>query len=95
MEELSFMSKKVWSKAERKLIVLEMIRGEKSVGQICKEYGIGETAAYEWKNKALAAIDNAFEKTKDNKGLEAEKDRLLRIIGEQSLVIDTLKKIVN
>jgi transposase-like protein len=72
-----------------------MLRGEKSVLQICKEYGIAEATAYKWKNKALFALENAFEKTENTKNLDAEKNRLLRIIGEQSLVIDTLKKIVN
>lgn len=89
------MGKKVWSKTEMKLVVLEMLRAEKSVAQICKEYGIGETAAYKWKNKALVAIEEALGKPKKHDNSQAEKDRLLRIIGEQSLVIDTLKKIVN
>jgi transposase-like protein len=89
------MSKKVWSKVEMKLVVLEMLRSEKSVAQVCKEYGVGETAAYKWKNKALTAIEDSLDKPKKNNNPTAEKDRLLRIIGEQSLVIDTLKKIVN
>jgi transposase-like protein len=89
------MRKKNWSKAEMKLIALEMLRGEKSVLQICKEYGIAEATAYKWKNKALSSLENAFEKTEKTKHQDAEKNRLLRIIGEQSLVIDTLKKIVN
>ncbi len=84
---------------EMKLIVLEMLKGEKSVAQICKEYGVGETAAYSWKNKALLAIEDSLSGTKakaqNNKNLEADKERLLKIIGEQSLVIDTLKKIAN
>lgn len=89
------MSKKVWSKTEMKLVVLEMLRSEKSVAQICKEYGIGETAAYNWKNKAMTAIEESLSKPKNTHNYEAEKDRLLKIIGEQSLVIDTLKKIGN
>lgn len=89
------MSRKKWSKEEMKLIVLEMFRGGKSVAQICKEYGIAEATAYKWKNKVLSCLENAFDKNENNKDLEAEKNRLLRIIGEQSLVIDTLKKIAN
>ena len=89
------MSRKEWTKEEMKLIALEMIRGGKTVLQISKEYGIAEPTAYKWKNKVLSALETAFDKNENNKNFEAEKNRLLRIIGEQSLVIDTLKKIAN
>jgi len=88
------MSKKIWSKEEMKLIALEMIRSDKSIRQLCKEYGISEASAYKWKNKALEALDNAFTKNNSkNNNFEAERSRLQRIIGEQACVIDTLKKI--
>ena len=88
------MSKKNWSKEEMKLIALEMIRSEKSMSQICKEYGISESTAYKWKNKALEALDEAFNRNSSkSNNFEFERNRLQRIIGEQTCVIDTLKKI--
>jgi len=51
------MSKKVCSKEEMKLTALEMIRPDKRIRQICKEYGISEAGAYKWKNKALESLD--------------------------------------
>ena len=90
------MQKKSWTKEEMKLISLEMLKGNKSISQICKEYGICESLAYKWKNKALEGIDAAFDKRQANgNDFEAEKNKFLRIIGEQTLVIDTLKKIAN
>ena len=89
------MAHKKWSTEEIKLIVLEILRGEKTSSQICKEYGVSEASIYKWKNKALQSLDEVF----TNKGqtgkaqLKAEKNKLLRIIGEQACVIDTLKKI--
>jgi transposase len=89
------MSKKQWSTAEKKLIVLEMLKGQKSVSQISKEYGISDSMAYLWRDKALKSIDEGFSRSKNgsDQSVQAERDRLLKIVGEQTIVIDTLKKI--
>ena len=44
------------SKEVKTAVVLEMIRGEKTVAQISKEYGIHENLAYRWKDLALTHI---------------------------------------
>ena len=89
------MSKKQWSVAEKKLIVLEMLRSQKSVAQISKEYGISDSMAYLWRDKALKSMDEGFSRSKNSadQSTQAERDRLLKIVGEQAIVIDTLKKI--
>ena len=90
------MPKLRWSKEEKKLVVLELLKGGKSVGQIAKERGMSEALIYRWRDQALKAIEGAFNGNDGGKSeacFSGERDRLLKIIGEQACVIETLKKI--
>ncbi len=90
------MPKLKWSKEEKKLVVLELLKGGKSVGQIAKERGMSEALIYRWRDQGLKAIEGAFNSNGGSKsapGFSGERDRLMRIIGEQACVIETLKKI--
>ena len=89
------MPKLKWSKDEKKLVVLELLRGGKSVGQLAKERGMSEALIYRWRDQGLKAIEGAFNGNggKTEPGFTGERDRLMRIIGEQACVIETLKKI--
>lgn len=89
------MPKLKWSKDEKKLVVLELLKGGKSVGQLAKERGMSEALIYRWRDQALKAIEGAFNGNdlKAESGFSGERDRLLKIIGEQACVIETLKKI--
>lgn len=89
------MQKSKWSKDEKKLVALELFKGGKSVGQLAKERGMSEALIYRWRDQALKAIESAFNGSegKAQSGSSGERDRLLKIIGEQACVIETLKKI--
>jgi transposase-like protein len=84
-----------WSKEEKKLVVLELLKGGKSVSQLTKERGISDALIYRWRDQALKAVEGAFNGNngKAESGFSGERDRLLKIIGEQACVIETLKKI--
>ncbi len=89
------MKRQSWTEAEQKLMVLEILKGTKSAGQVAKERGVSDSLVYRWRDKALKAISEAFSDKRRQKsqiGSVAERDRLLKIIGEQACVIDTLKK---
>jgi len=84
-----------WSDDEKKLVVLELLKGGKSVSQISKERGVSDALIYRWRDQALKAIEGAFKGNGSKAGSDStgERDRLLKIIGEQACVIETLKKI--
>ncbi|NOY58182.1 MAG: transposase [Calditrichaeota bacterium] len=89
------MKRQNWTEAEQRLMILEILKGTKSAGQVAKERGVSDSLVYRWRDKALKAISDTFsdkrkQKRQDNS--TAERDRLLKIIGEQACVIDTLKK---
>jgi len=90
------MKNQKWTEAEQRLMVLEILKGTKTVGQVAKERGISDSLVYRWRDKALSAVSEAFSdkiaRRRGQEGSAAERDRLLKIIGEQACVIDTLKK---
>lgn len=75
-------------------MVMEILRGAKTVGQVAKERGISDSLVYRWRDNALRAIKETFRNNgrKGRENPDGERERLLRIIGEQACVIDTLKK---
>ena len=88
-------SRKEWKPEEKLAVVLDGLRG-RPVREICREYGINDNQYYKWRESALNALKTAFsdKRRKGNRnGVEADRNRLLKIIGEQQLIIDLQKKI--
>ena len=61
-----------------------MRKGQKPVSQICKENGIRDSLAYRFRDEALDGMKSEISgsQKRGTLGAEAEKDRLLKIIGQ-------------
>ncbi len=91
------MGKKKEVRSEIKLAaVMDGLKG-RMVSEICREYGISESLYYRWREDALNGMkQNLQDKRKKewrDKSWEVERNRLLKLIGEQQLIIDIQKKI--
>jgi len=88
------MKNRNWKAEEKIAIVLAGIKGEKSVAEICREHQITQGMYYKWRDKFLEGAKSAFtsENGSNHNGLKLENDQLKKIIGEQAIIIDTLKK---
>ena len=88
--------RKIWKPEEKLAIVMDGRKG-RPVKDICREYGLSETQYYKWRDEALTLLKEGFQdkrrKTYRDNSLEAERNRLLKIIGEQQVIIDIQKKI--
>jgi transposase-like protein len=76
--------------------VLEGLRGESSIADICRKYQISESLYYRWRDKFLAGGSQALSSRNDSSPEAAVKARiseLERIIGKQTIQIEILKKI--
>ena len=77
-------------------LVLEGLKGKAAV-EISREYGISESQYYRWRDEALNGMKKNLEdkrkKEWKDKSWEAERGRLVKMIGEQQLIIDIQKKI--
>ena len=89
------MKQRKYTSDEKLAVVLEMLKGQKPVSQICKENGIRDSLAYRFRDEALDGMKSGLSGSQKGGtlGAEAEKDRLLKIIGQQAVVIDFQKKI--
>jgi len=89
------MAKKL-STEEKMAIILEGLRHEKSISQICREHGISQAQYYKWRDRFLEGAKEGLETGKRTKvkQLEGKIEELEKVIGKQAIVIETLKKTV-
>ena len=82
-----------WSSEEKMAIVLEGLKGEKSVAEICREHQISQTLYYRWRDRFLEAGQKGLSNGggEDEKALQAQIEKLEKIIGRQTIAIEALK----
>jgi transposase-like protein len=86
---------KHWKQEEKMAIVLEGLQG-KAVKDVCAKYGVAETQYYRWRDQAFEGMKEALadKRRRENRNThEAERDRLLKVIGEQAAALDLQKKL--
>ena len=66
-------------------------KGEKSVEDLCREFGCSTASYYIWKKKYG---DTNPDEARRLRQLEKENARLLRIVGQQRLEIDAMKDVL-
>ena len=54
------MKHKKYSADEKTAVVMAIMKGQKTISQICKEYGVSDGVAYRWRDEALEAIKLGF-----------------------------------
>lgn len=96
-KEVFIMSaKKKWTPEEKLAVVLDGLKG-RPVRDVCREYGLSEGQYYKWRDEALDGMKESLKdkrrKAWRDKSWEVERNRLLKMIGEQQLIIDIQKKI--
>jgi len=74
--------------------VMQGLKGEKSVSEIYKENGLSKTMYYKWRDAFLEGGKKALESGNKSydRALEAEIEKLQKIIGKQAIEIEVLKK---
>ncbi len=66
-------------------------KGEKSVEDLCREFGCSTASYYAWKKKYG---DTNPDEARRLRRLEKENARLLKIVGQQRLEIDAMKDVI-
>ena len=79
-----------WSSEEKMAIVLEGLKGEKSIAEICREHQISQTLYYRWRDRFLEAGQKGLSNGggEDEKASQAQIEELEKIIGRQTIAID-------
>jgi len=88
--------RKIWAIEEKLSVVLEGFKG-RGAREICREHGISDAQYYKWRNEAIEGLKEGLKdkrsKEARDRSPEVERNRLLKLIGEQQLIIDLQKKI--
>ena len=92
-------TRKLYSSEQKILIVMEALRGESSVAEICRKHGIVESMFYKWNKefmeagKKRLAGDTTREATSDEvTELRKENQRLKEMVADLMLRYDIVKK---
>jgi transposase-like protein len=73
--------------------VLELLKGQKTAAQICREKGISDDLLSRWKDAFLERAAGVFDDPKNRRTEEEERiAELEKLIGQQALELSILKK---
>lgn len=90
------MAHKKWTDEEVFEIVMEGIRGNKNVTDICRERGISQTQYYKWRDMFLEGARFCLKDKRNPKNrdpLLEENRKLKQLVGEYVMVIEGQKKL--
>jgi len=100
VREIKRKTRRKFSTEEKIRIVLEGLRGEESIAELCRREGISPNLYYNWSKEFLEAGkrrllgDTKREATSGEvTGLRSENEQLKQLVAELSLEIRRLKKI--
>ena len=91
------MYKSKWTTEQKIAIVLESLNTNISVAELCRKHNVTPNAFYGWKEKfvdagKLALASSSRTSDTGHQELEAENEKLKRLIGELTIANDALKK---
>jgi len=73
-------------------VVLDLLTGQKSGAEICREYSIGAPLLSSWKALFLERAEQVFQGDERSNNEQARNAELERLVGRQALEIEILKK---
>jgi transposase-like protein len=90
------MKKTTYSDNQKAKIVLEAIRGEKTINQISSHYQVHPNQVHCWKTTILENLPGLFSKDNKKDKILSEKEKLIeelyKIIGQRETELNWLKK---
>ncbi len=93
------MKKTSYSDKQKAQVVLDALKGEKTINQISSQYQIHPTQIQRWKTIALEGLPCLFNQNDGQGKVLAEKEKLIeelyKIIGEREAELSWLKKKLN
>lgn len=86
--------RKTFTPAKKVAVVLDAIKGQKTLNEISCEHEVHPTQIHEWKTQVLEALPSLFQdkRTKDGKTKDRLIDDLYQVIGQRETELAWLKK---
>lgn len=88
--------KKKYPGAFKFKIALEILKGDRTLGDICREHNISPSVAHKWKSHLKSHGIEIFNIKSNNSSVndDSEKSKLYEEIGRLKVEVDFLKKVV-
>lgn len=77
---------------EQIIRILKEVESGTAIAEICRKYGVAEQTIYRWRSKYAGLETSELQRLRE---LEAENNRLKKIVAQQVLDIDTLRELVS
>lgn len=86
--------RKSFTPAKKVAVVIDALKGQKTINEISSEHEVHPTQIHEWKTHVLEAMSSLFtdKRTKDGKTQERLIDELYQVIGQRETELAWLKK---
>lgn len=84
--------KKIRFTEEQIMSVLKELEAGIPINEVCRKYNVSNGTIYKWKNKYSGMVASDLKKLKQ---LEAENNKLKKLVAEQALDIQALKYVVS
>ncbi len=89
-------SRKKWSSAVKFEIILQVLKGEKTLAEICKRYEVSPSQVHAWKKDFLDSGAQIFDRKEkaviDSELIEKKEQKLYETIEQLTVERDFLKK---
>ena len=72
-------------------VVLQVLQGEKEIGELAQEYSINPNLIRKWKTEFLEKASMVFEDSRKEEQLEKKNEQMLRTIGQLTLERDFIQ----
>jgi transposase-like protein len=74
-------------------VVLEALRGQKSLAEICREHGIAADLLCRWRDAFVERAPELFKTKRERSGEEGRIVELERLVGQMTLELTAAKKV--
>ena len=87
-------NRRKFSKEFKAKVALEAIKGQRTLNELAREFGVHPNQIGQWKKQALKSMPEVFGSGRDYEAerLEKERDRLYKKVGQLQVEVDWLKK---